>query len=142
MHPGPGVGGGLTNGHVSARLYRPRRQPLSKIGCRRPVLGHTACPRTPINRPATAGSLWIGAAAPSQFEGGLMSILDVVGSYYDAWKAGNGDFTAVPLAPDFAFIGPVANFEAAEGFRLMAAQAGPMVTSFTLRRQFVDGDSV
>jgi len=84
----------------------------------------------------------MGAAAPSQIEGGLMSILDVVGSYYDAWKAGNGDFSAVPLAPDFAFIGPVASFETAEGFRLMAAQAGPMVTSFTVRRQFVDGDSV
>jgi ketosteroid isomerase-like protein len=71
-----------------------------------------------------------------------MSVLDVVGSYYDAWKAANGDFSAVPLAPDFAFTGPVASFETAEGFRQMAAQAGPMVTSFTVRRQFVDGDTV
>jgi ketosteroid isomerase-like protein len=71
-----------------------------------------------------------------------MSVLDVVGSYYDAWKAGNGDFSAVPLAADFAFTGPVASFETAEGFRQMAAQAGPMVTSFTVRRQFTDGDTV
>jgi len=71
-----------------------------------------------------------------------MSVLDVVGSYYDAWKAGTGDFSAVPLAPDFAFTGPVASFDSAEGFRQMAAQAGPMVTSFTVRRQFVDGDTV
>ena len=27
-----------------------------------------------------------------------MSVLDVVGSYYEAWIAGKGDFTAVPLA--------------------------------------------
>ena len=71
-----------------------------------------------------------------------MSILDVVGSYYDAWKAGKGDFSTVPLAPDFAFTGPVASFETAEGYRQMAAQAGPMVTSFTVRRQFIDGDTV
>jgi ketosteroid isomerase-like protein len=71
-----------------------------------------------------------------------MSALDVVGSYYDAWKAGNGDFSTVPLAPNFAFSGPVASFETAEGFRQMAAQAGPMVTSFVVRRQFVDGDTV
>jgi ketosteroid isomerase-like protein len=71
-----------------------------------------------------------------------MSVLDVVARYYDAWQAGNGDFSAVPLAPDFAFTGPVASFQTAEGFRQMAAQAGPMVTKFTVRRQFVDGDTV
>jgi hypothetical protein len=38
-----------------------------------------------------------------------MSVLDVVGSYYDAWAAGKGDFSAVPLAPGFAFTGPVAS---------------------------------
>ena len=69
-----------------------------------------------------------------------MSVLDVVGSYYDAWMAGKGDFSAVPLAPDFSFTGPVASFDTAEGFREMAAQAGPMVTRFS--RQFVDGDTV
>ena len=57
-----------------------------------------------------------------------MSVLDVVGSYYEAWMAGKGDFSAVPLAADFAFTGPVASFDTAEGFRQMAAQAGPMVT--------------
>src|SRR6266581_6567429 len=74
--------------------------------------------------------------------GGFMSVLDVVGSYYDAWMAGKGDFGAVPLAPDFAFTGPVASFDSAEGFRQMAAQAGPMVTRFSVRRQFTDGDTV
>ena len=71
-----------------------------------------------------------------------MTVLDVVSSYYEAWMAGKGDFSEVPLAPDFTFTGPVASFEGAEGFRQMAAQAGPMVTRFTVRRQFVDGDTV
>jgi ketosteroid isomerase-like protein len=71
-----------------------------------------------------------------------MSVLDVVGTYYDAWMSGKGDFSAVPLAPDFAFTGPMASFDSAEGFREMAAQAGAMVTRFSVRRQFVDGDTV
>jgi len=71
-----------------------------------------------------------------------MSVLDVVGSYYGAWMAGKGDFSAVPLAPDFAFTGPVTSFDTVEGFREMAAQAGPMVTRFSVRRQFVDDDTV
>jgi hypothetical protein len=50
-----------------------------------------------------------------------MSVLGVVGSYYQAWMAGKGDFRAVPLVPDFAFTGPVASFDTAEGFRQMAA---------------------
>src|SRR5258708_36797396 len=72
----------------------------------------------------------------------MMSVLETVSSYYDAWISGKGDFRAVPLAPDFAFTGPVASFDTAEGFREMAAQAGPMVTRFSVRRQFVDGDTV
>lgn len=36
----------------------------------------------------------------------------------------------------------MASFESAEAYRGMAAQAGPMVTAFTVRRQFVDGDTV
>jgi ketosteroid isomerase-like protein len=48
----------------------------------------------------------------------------------------------VPLAEDFEFTGPVASFDTAEGFRQMAAQAGPMVTRFTVRRQFADADTV
>ena len=71
-----------------------------------------------------------------------MSVLDVVSSYYEAWMAGKGDFSDVPLASDFAFTGPVASFDTAEGFRQMAAQAGPLVTRFTVRSQFVDGDTV
>jgi SnoaL-like domain len=71
-----------------------------------------------------------------------MSVLDVVGSYYDAWMARTGDFSAVPLASDFVFTGPAASFDSAAGFREMAAQAGPMVTRFSVRRQFVDGDTV
>src|SRR5215469_3093309 len=71
-----------------------------------------------------------------------MSHLDAVRRYYEAWMAGKGDFSAVPLAPDFAFTGPVASFDTAEGFRQMAAQAGPAVTRFSVRRQFVDGDTV
>ena len=71
-----------------------------------------------------------------------MSVLDVVDSYYEAWRAGKGDFSAVPLAEDFAFTGPVASFDTAEGFREMASQAGPMVTRFSVRRQFSDGDTV
>ena len=71
-----------------------------------------------------------------------MSVLDVAGSYYDAWISGKGDFSAVPLAPDFAFTGPVGSFASAEGFREMAAQAGPMVTRFSVRRQFTEGDTV
>jgi hypothetical protein len=71
-----------------------------------------------------------------------MSVLDVVNSYYAAWIAGKGDFSDVPLAQDLAFTGPVASFDSAEGYRQMAAQAGPMVTKFTVRAQFVDGDTV
>src|SRR6266852_8812195 len=89
-----------------------------------------------------AGSVWIGAGAPGRDSGGMMSVLEIVASYYDAWISGKGDFSAVPLAPDFAFTGPVASFDTAEGFREMAAQAGPMVTRFSVRRQFTDGDTV
>src|SRR5439155_24107487 len=71
-----------------------------------------------------------------------MSVLESVGSYYDAWISGKGDFSTVPLAPDFAFTGPVGSFDSADSYREMAAQAGPMVIRFTVRRQFADGDTV
>ena len=71
-----------------------------------------------------------------------MSVQDVVASYYEAWTSGRGDFSAVPLAPGFTYTGPVASFESAEGFRAMASQAGPLVTRFEVRRQFVDEDAV
>jgi hypothetical protein len=71
-----------------------------------------------------------------------MNVLGTVALYYDAWQNRRGDFGAVPLAEDFEFIGPVASFDTAEGYRAMAAEAGQAVTSFVVRRQFVDGNTV
>ena len=71
-----------------------------------------------------------------------MSTTEAVRRYYDAWQHKAGDFSDVPLADDFAFVGPVASFDSADGYRQMAREAGRAVTSFTVRRQFVDGDSV
>jgi hypothetical protein len=71
-----------------------------------------------------------------------MTVLDVVGLYYDAWANRKGDFSGVPLAPGFRFRGPVADFDDAEGYRAMAAQAGLLVTRFVVRQQFVDGNRV
>lgn len=71
-----------------------------------------------------------------------MTAQETVALYYDAWQNGRGDFAGVPLADDFAFAGPVASFDSADGYRAMAAEAGRAVTSFAVRRQFVDGDVV
>ncbi|MGH2947964.1 MAG: nuclear transport factor 2 family protein [Solirubrobacteraceae bacterium] len=71
-----------------------------------------------------------------------MEPLDVAALYYDAWKNKNGDMTEVPLAEDFSYIGPVASFEDAAGFRAMAASAGPLVTGFAIRHQAVLDDVV
>jgi len=71
-----------------------------------------------------------------------MSVLDIVNRYYDAWINKKGDFGDVPLADDFKFVGPVASFDDAEGFRAMAAEAGAAVTRFSVREQFVNGDRV
>jgi ketosteroid isomerase-like protein len=71
-----------------------------------------------------------------------MSAQDIVNRYYDAWRKHKGDMSDVPLAQNFRFTGPVASFDDAEGFRAMARQAGAAVTSFSVRRQFVDGDRV
>ena len=71
-----------------------------------------------------------------------MTVEQAVAEYYDAWRDRGGDMSAVPLADDFRFLGPVASFETAEGFREMARQAGQAVTSFEVRRQFVDGNTV
>ena len=71
-----------------------------------------------------------------------MTPKDVVDLYYDAWINKRGDMSAVPLAPDFQFTGPVASFTDAEGYRAMAREAGAMVTSFTVRQQFTDGNRV
>jgi ketosteroid isomerase-like protein len=67
---------------------------------------------------------------------------ETVARYYDAWQNRNGDLSDVPLAEDFEFRGPVASFDSAEGFRAMAREAGQAVTSFKVRRQFVEGDTV
>ncbi len=71
-----------------------------------------------------------------------MTALETVSLYYDAWQSKGGDFGEVPLADDFDFTGPVASFDSAEGFRAMAREAGQAVTSFEVRRQFVDGNTV
>jgi SnoaL-like domain len=71
-----------------------------------------------------------------------MSPQQAVARYYDAWRTRRGDMTRVPLADDFRFLGPVASFETADGFREMARRAGQAVTSFEVRRQFVDGNTV
>jgi ketosteroid isomerase-like protein len=71
-----------------------------------------------------------------------MTALETVALYYDAWRTKRGDFTDVPLADDFGFSGPVASFDSADGYRAMAREAGQAVTSFEVRCQFVDGDTV
>jgi len=71
-----------------------------------------------------------------------MTALETAALYYDAWQNRHGDFSEVPLADDFEFTGPVASFGSAEGYRAMAREAGQAVTSFTVRRQFADGDTV
>jgi hypothetical protein len=71
-----------------------------------------------------------------------MNVLETVALYYDAWQNKQGDFSDVPLADDFEFTGPVATFDSAEGYRAMASEAGRAVTSFGVRRQFVDRNMV
>jgi len=72
----------------------------------------------------------------------MMTVLETAALYYDAWQNRRGDFSEVPLADDFEFIGPVASFDSAEGYRAMAREAGEAVTSFAVRRQFVNGSTV
>jgi len=72
----------------------------------------------------------------------MMTVLETVALYYDAWQNKRGDFSEVPLAEGFEFVGPVASFDTAEGYRAMAAEAGQAVTSFAVRRQFVDRNTV
>jgi SnoaL-like domain len=71
-----------------------------------------------------------------------MTAEETVARYYDAWRIKQGDLSDVPLADDFRFTGPVASFDNAEGYRGMAREAGQAVTSFEVRRQFVDGNTV
>jgi hypothetical protein len=74
--------------------------------------------------------------------GTQMSVQEIVARYYEAWQSKGGDMSDVPLADDFRFTGPVASFESAEDYRAMAREAGRAVTSFDVRRQFVDGATV
>jgi hypothetical protein len=67
---------------------------------------------------------------------------ETVALYYEAWRNHHGDMSNVPMADDFRFSGPVASFETAQSYREMARQAGQAITSFEVRRQFVDGDTV
>jgi hypothetical protein len=71
-----------------------------------------------------------------------LTVQEIVARYYDAWQTKGGDLSQVPLAEDLRFTGPVASFDSAEGYRAMALEAGQAVTSFEVRRQFVDGDTV
>jgi hypothetical protein len=71
-----------------------------------------------------------------------MTAAETVARYYEAWQKKAGDLSEVPLADDFSFTGPVASFDSAEGYRAMAREAGAAVTSFEVRRQFVDGGTV
>ncbi|HWN21324.1 MAG TPA: nuclear transport factor 2 family protein [Gaiellaceae bacterium] len=72
----------------------------------------------------------------------MRTTLETAALYYDAWQNKQGDFSEVPLADDFEFTGPVASFDSAEGYRAMVREAGQAVTSFDVRRQFVDGNTV
>jgi hypothetical protein len=58
-----------------------------------------------------------------------MTAEQTVAEYYDAWCTRRGDMSDVSLAEDFTFIGPVASFDSAAGYREMARQAGQAVTS-------------
>jgi hypothetical protein len=71
-----------------------------------------------------------------------MTPSETVALYYDGWQNRNGDLSDVPLADDFRFTGPVASFDTADGYRAMAREAGRTITSFAVRQQFVEGDTV
>lgn len=71
-----------------------------------------------------------------------MTAQQIVARYYDAWQNRRGDLSEVPLADNFRFTGPVASFDSAEGYRAMALEAGRAVTSFEVRKRFIDGDTV
>jgi hypothetical protein len=67
---------------------------------------------------------------------------EIVDLYYQGWINNHGDLSEVPIAANFRFRGPVVSFDSAEGYRAMAREAGKMVTKFTVRHQFVDGNRV
>jgi hypothetical protein len=53
-----------------------------------------------------------------------MTVLETVALYYDAWQNKRGDFSEVPLADDFEFIGPVASFRQRRGLSGDGARGG------------------
>jgi len=67
---------------------------------------------------------------------------EIADLYYNGWINKHGDLSEVPIADNFRFRGPVASFDSAEGYLAMACEAGAMVTKFTVRHQFVDGNRV
>jgi SnoaL-like domain len=71
-----------------------------------------------------------------------MTVQEIVARYYDAWQTKRGDMSEVRLADGFRFTGPVGSFDSAAGYRAMAREAGQAVTSFDVRRQFIDGNAV
>jgi hypothetical protein len=71
-----------------------------------------------------------------------MTAKEIVAPYYDAWQTKSGDLSDVPFADDFQFSGPMASFDSAEGYRGMAREARQAVTSFSVRKQFVEGNTV
>src|SRR6266508_602900 len=72
-------------------------------------------------------------------EGELMDPREIANQYYDAWINHRGDMSRVPLADDMVFVGPVASFDSADGYRPMARQAGAAVTSFGVRVEAAAG---
>ena len=70
-----------------------------------------------------------------------MDTKTAVDAYYAAWMRGDGDFSAVPLAADLTYTGPVANIAGADAFRQMTSQAAPPVTRFAIRHQYIDGET-
>src|SRR4030088_2010901 len=81
------------------------------------------CRRTDEFRVSKGSDGW-GLQPRGRDKGASMDAVTIANLYYDAWRHRAGDMSGVPLAEDLAFIGPVASFEDAEGFRAMARQAG------------------
>ena len=71
-----------------------------------------------------------------------MEPIDIANLYYNAWATKAGDMSGVPLADDLVYRGPVASFDNAADFRAMAADAGALVQSMTVRHQFAEGEFV
>ena len=76
----------------------------------------------------------VGVEHEDEPEPAAPALVHATGGYFEHARS--------PLADDFQFTGPVASFDSAEGYRAMAREAGQAVTSFEVRRQFVDGDTV